>query len=55
LTLRHRVTLRISSKDKKLLRQASKAANQKTLSDFIRNLITNHIRNEDAGKRNHVS
>lgn len=54
MTLRQRVTLRLSSKDLKLLKQATKAAQQKTLSEFIRTLITNHMRNEDARKRNQL-
>jgi uncharacterized protein (DUF1778 family) len=54
LTLRHRVSLRLSSKDMKALRQATKAAQQKTLSEFIRTLITDHVRKEDAQKRNEL-
>jgi uncharacterized protein (DUF1778 family) len=47
MTLRNKLTFRVSSKEKRLIKQEAKKANERTLSDYIRKIIATYVRREN--------
>jgi hypothetical protein len=54
MTLRNKLTIRISTKDKRAIRHEVKQSKERTLSDYIRNMIIKDIRNKSESRTNKI-
>jgi hypothetical protein len=54
MTLQNKLTIRISTKDKRAIRHEVKRSKERTLSDYIRRIILKDIRNKNEQRTNKI-
>jgi hypothetical protein len=54
MTLQNKLTIRISTKDKRAIRNEVKQSKEITLSDYIRRIVLKDIRRKNESRTNNV-
>jgi hypothetical protein len=54
MMLQNKLTIRISTKDKRAIRNEVKQAKEITLSDYIRRIVLKDVRNKNESRANKV-
>ena len=54
MTLQNKLTIRISTKDKRAIRHEVKQSKERTISDYIRRIVLKDIRNKNESRPNKI-